>query len=35
MKKVQVFKNEEFEVRTVEVDGGPWFVGKNVTNILG
>jgi len=35
MKKVQVFKNEEFEVRTVEVDGEPWFVGKNVAEILG
>ena len=35
MEKVQVFKNEEFEVRTVEVDGDPWFVGKDVTNILG
>ena len=35
MEKVQVFKNEEFEVRTVEVDGEPWFVGKDVTSILG
>lgn len=35
MEKVQVFKNEEFEVRTVEVDGEPWFVGKDVANILG
>lgn len=35
MEKVQVFKNEEFEVRTVEVDGEPWFVGKNVAEILG
>lgn len=35
MKKVQVFKNEEFEVRTVEINGEPWFIGKDVTNILG
>lgn len=35
MKKVQVFKNEEFEVRTVEVDGEPWFVGKDVAEALG
>lgn len=35
MEKVQVFKNEEFEVRTVEVDGEPWFVGKDVANVLG
>lgn len=35
MEKVQVFKNEEFEVRTVEVDGEPWFVGKDVAETLG
>ena len=35
MEKVQVFKNEEFEVRTVEVDGEPWFVGKDAATILG
>lgn len=35
MKKVQVFKNEEFEVRTVEVDGENWFVGKDVAEALG
>lgn len=35
MEKVQVFKNEEFEVRTVEGDGEPWFVGKDVAAILG
>lgn len=33
--KVQVFKNEEFEVRTVEVDGEPWLVGKDVAEALG
>lgn len=35
MGKVQVFKNKEFEVRTVEVDGEPLFVGKDVANVLG
>lgn len=35
MEKVQVFKNEEFEVRTVEVSGEPWFVGKDVAEALG
>ncbi len=35
MEKLQVFKNEEFEVRTVEADKGPWFVGKDVATILG
>ena len=37
--EVTVFKNlvhPEFgELRTVEIDGEPWFVGKNVTAILG
>lgn len=33
---VKVFENEEFgSVRTVSVDGEPWFVGKDVVNILG
>ena len=27
--------NEEFEVRTVEIDGEPWFVGKDVAEALG
>lgn len=35
MGKVQVFKNEEFEVRTVEINGEPWFVGKDVAEELG
>ena len=35
MEKVQVFKNKEFEVRTVEVDGEPWIVGKDVAEALG
>lgn len=35
MEKVQVFKNEEFEVRTIEIDGEPWFIGKDVANVLG
>lgn len=36
MNEIQIFKNEEFgAVRTVEIDGEPWFVGKDVTSILG
>lgn len=35
MKKVQVFKNKEFEVRTVELNGEPWLVGKDVAEALG
>ena len=34
--KVQVFKNAEFgSVRTVERNGEPWFIGKDVATILG
>lgn len=28
--KLQLFHNEEFTVRAVEIDGKPWFVGKDV-----
>ena len=34
--KIQIFKNEQFgEVRVIEQNGEPWFVGKDVTGILG
>lgn len=36
MKNLQVFKNEQFgEVRVMEHNGEPWFVGKDVAEILG
>lgn len=36
MEKIQVFKNEEFgSVRTVERNGEPWFIGKDVASVLG
>lgn len=36
MNELQIFKNEEFgEVRSVVLDGKPYFVGKDVANILG
>lgn len=36
MNELQVFSNEEFgEVRTLEVNGDPWFVGKDVAAALG
>lgn len=35
MEKVQVFKNKEFEVRPVELNGEPWLVGKDVAEALG
>lgn len=36
MNELQIFKNQEFgEVRSVVIDGKPYFVGKDVTDILG
>lgn len=34
--EIKVFENKEFgAVRTVEIDGEPWFIGKDVAEILG
>ena len=36
MNKLQVFENEEFgKVRALTIDNEPWFVGKDVAEILG
>lgn len=36
MNDLQIFKNPEFgEIRTIEKDGEPWFVGKDVAAALG
>lgn len=36
MEETKIFKSEEFgEVRTVVIDDEPWFVGKDVAEILG
>ena len=36
MNELQIFKNEKFgEVRTMSIDGEPWFMGKDVAEILG
>lgn len=36
MKKMKVFKNEEFgEIRTVTIEDDPWFVGKDVCEAFG
>ena len=36
MNELQIFKNPEFgEIRTIEVNNQPWFVGKDVADILG
>jgi prophage antirepressor-like protein len=33
--ELQIFNNEFGSVRTVVIDGEPWFVGKDVAEILG
>lgn len=35
MNDLQLFKFENKNVRTLQVDGEPWFVGKDVANVLG
>lgn len=36
MNELQIFENEEFgKVRTINIDGEPYFVGKDVAEILG
>ena len=36
MNELMIFNNPEFgEIRTVEVNGEPWFVGKDVATVLG
>lgn len=35
MNEIKVWNYESSEVRTIEKDGEPWFVGKDVTDILG
>lgn len=36
MNELQIFENAEFgSIRTLEVNGEPWFVGKDVAEILG
>lgn len=36
MNELQIFNNPEFgEIRTIEIDGEPWFVGKDVAVALG
>ena len=34
--EIILFKHKEFgEIRTLNIDGEPWFVGKDITNVLG
>ena len=36
MSKMQIFKNDNFgTIRTLEISGEPWFVGKDVAEVLG
>lgn len=36
MNQLEIFKNREFgEIRTVTIDGEPWFIGKDVAEALG
>lgn len=36
MDKIKIFENQEFgKIRTLEMNGEPWFVGKDVAEILG
>lgn len=36
MNQLEIFKNREFgEIRTVIIDGEPWFIGKDVAEALG
>lgn len=36
LNQLEIFKDREFgEIRTVAMDGAPWFVGKDVADILG
>lgn len=36
MNEIKIFRNEEFgEIRTVTIDGEPWFVGKDIATALG
>lgn len=36
MNELKIFDNEEFgEIRTININGEPWFVGRDVANALG
>lgn len=36
MNELQIFNNEEFgSIRTLQIDGEPWFVGKDIAEALG
>ena len=36
MNSLKIFENPEFgSIRTLELNGEPWFVGKDVAEVLG
>lgn len=36
MNNIKIFENPEFgKVRVVDIEGEPWFVGKDVAEVLG
>lgn len=35
MNELQIFNFDNSEVRTISIDGEPWFIGKDVANVLG
>ena len=36
MKELKIFKNDDFgKIRATEIDGEPWFVGKDIAEVLG
>jgi len=36
MNEIKIFRNNQFgEIRTLDIDGEPWFVGKDVAQVLG
>ena len=36
MNDLKIFENPEFgSIRTLEINGEPWFVGKDVAEVLG
>lgn len=36
MQELKIFENAEFgTVRVLEIEGAPWFVGRDVAEILG
>lgn len=36
MNELKIFNNEEFgQIRTVVIEGEPWFVGKDIAEALG